>query len=211
MWFQVLGFLWFGHICYSIPCHGQEMSPLLAIPELSDHDLTRINVQDGSFEDWLEVVGDPVLTALDFFTYPGHSFDPSDFDFRIWLGWNRNQSSISGALAAVDDDYFNHYSRPETEYRSRRHTMEVWDGSIQIYVDGDHSGGRMDPEPGFFQAQFFTILGETFDNGPRLEPMLGRIVLSKDGTALEVDDTTVATGDSLASGSWGRIKASLLE
>ena len=35
--------------------------------ELLDEDLDRINLTDGSVEDWLEVVGEPSLTASDFF------------------------------------------------------------------------------------------------------------------------------------------------
>ena len=144
---------------------------ILGIPELSTEDLDRIDIHDGVVEDWIEVIGDPVLTALDFYTYPGHSYDPSDFDFRLWLGWNGQHSRIYGALALVDDDYINNFSRPTRNYSGRIHSMEVWDGSIAIHVDGDHSGGDLFPEGGFYQAQLYTILGVTNDDGPKLEPM----------------------------------------
>ncbi len=39
-------------------------------------------------EDWLEIVGEPSLTASDFFGLFG-PYDPSEVDFRIWLAWNQ--------------------------------------------------------------------------------------------------------------------------
>lgn len=160
--------------------HGQDGSGLLGIPELSSEDVARIDVDDGAIEDWIEVVGEPVLTALDFYTYPGYgSYDPSDFDFRIWLGWNKKNTHIYCGLALIDDDYVNLFSRPEEQYRSNRNTMEVWDGNMQIYVDGDHSGEdgvlipkNVTPETYLlYHAQFYTALGVTYDDGPHLEPM----------------------------------------
>ena len=35
--------------------------------ELLDADLHRIDLADGSIEDWLEVIGEPSLTASDFY------------------------------------------------------------------------------------------------------------------------------------------------
>ena len=43
---------------------GDEIYPFF---ELLDEDLDRIDLTDGSVEDWLEVVGEPSLTALDFY------------------------------------------------------------------------------------------------------------------------------------------------
>ena len=58
-------------------------------------DEAAIDVTDGSIEDWEELFGEPSLTSLDFtgFTsYQGSGesmdYNPSDLDFRIWLGWN---------------------------------------------------------------------------------------------------------------------------
>ena len=171
---KIITFLLFTCVVTALFCEfagAHNGRAILRIPELSTEDLDRIDIHDGVIEDWIEVIGDPVLTPLDFYTYPGHSFDPSDFDFRIWLGWNQEHSRIYGALSLIDDDYTNHFSRPTRNYSGGIHSMEVWDGSIAIYVDGDHSGGDLPPEEGFFQAQLYTILGVTHDNGPKLEPM----------------------------------------
>ena len=45
--------------------HAGEGHRLCAVPELSAAEAARIDVGDGSVEDWIEVVGEPVLTALD--------------------------------------------------------------------------------------------------------------------------------------------------
>ena len=42
---------------------GDEIYPFY---ELLDEDLARIDLTDGSVEDWLDVVGEPSLTASDF-------------------------------------------------------------------------------------------------------------------------------------------------
>ena len=123
--------------------HAGEGHRLCDVPELSAEEAARIDVGDRK----------PVLTALDFHTDPGHSYDPSDFDFRIWLGWNRGSGRIYAALAAADDDYVNEYSRPENDDvpESRRNLMGVWDGAVEIAIDGDHSGGAWHLSEGIFR------------------------------------------------------------
>ena len=60
---------------------GDEIYPFY---ELLDEDLERIDLTDGSVEDWYEVLGEPALTASDFYWLNYH-YDPSELDFRIWL------------------------------------------------------------------------------------------------------------------------------
>ncbi len=46
--------------------------------------MERIDLTDGSVADWYEVLGEPALTASDFYWLNYH-YDPSELDFRIWL------------------------------------------------------------------------------------------------------------------------------
>lgn len=68
----------------------QPAGPVL-IPELTDEDLTRIDLHDGSVQDWLQVVGEPILRPADMnirVNFSRQYHDPGDLDFRIWLGWH---------------------------------------------------------------------------------------------------------------------------
>ena len=109
---------------------GDEIYPFY---ELLDEDLEHIDLTDGSVEDWLEVVGEPSLTALDF-VWGDHRYDPWEVDFRIWLAWHQGSSTLWIAMDRVDDFYFNRYD-------GNRPWMAVWDSSIALLVDGDHTGG----------------------------------------------------------------------
>ena len=110
--------------------------------ELRDEDLDHIDLTDGSVEDWLEVVGEPSLTASDFY-WEDHRYDPSDMDFRIWLAWNQSTSTLWIAMQRIDDLYFNLYDGEEPW------KMHWWDSSIRFMVDGDHSGGQYSYYRGF--------------------------------------------------------------
>ena len=105
---------------------GDEIYPFF---ELLDEDLDRIDLTDGSVEDWLEVLGEPSLTASGFFwgfeSFP-QDYDPSEVDFRIWLAWNQGSSTLWIAMERFDDLYWK---------------MHWWDSSIRFLVDGDHTGG----------------------------------------------------------------------
>ena len=110
------------------------------IYELLDEDLDRIDLTDGSAEDWLEVVGEPSLTALDFVWGGLHvafrEYDPSEVDFRIWLAWHQGSSTLWIAMERIDDLYVNLYDGDEPW------EMQIWDSSMRFMVDGDHTGGR---------------------------------------------------------------------
>lgn len=49
---------------------AQFQDRLYPIPELTDEMRDRIDLKDGSVDDWLEVLGEPTLTPLDLFTLP---------------------------------------------------------------------------------------------------------------------------------------------
>ena len=102
--------------------------------ELRDDDLERIDL-DGSVDDWLGVVGEPSLTASDFF-WRNHPYDPSEVDFRIWLAWHQGSSTLWIAMERFDDLYFNLYDG------EKPWEMQLWDSSLRFLVDGDHSGGE---------------------------------------------------------------------
>ena len=103
--------------------------------ELLDEDLDRIDLTDGSVEDWREVVGEPSLTASDFFWLFG-SYDLSDLDFHIWLAWHQGSGTLWVAMERFDDLYLNSYDG------AGLHEMVTWDSSIAFMVDGDHTAGE---------------------------------------------------------------------
>ena len=115
---------------------GDEIYPFY---ELLDEDLHRIDLTDGSVEDWHDVLGEPSLTGTDFY-YPNSHYDPSNVDNRFWLGWHRRSGTLWVAMERFDDIYHNNYAGELNE--SGLPAMNRWDSSFSFMVDGDHSGGR---------------------------------------------------------------------
>ena len=119
---------------------------LIPINYLSEETLALIDLDDGVVEDWEDVLGEPTLTTLDFDLLSSSFIDyqggPSNFDFRIWLGWSED-GKIYCAGQFVDDRYI---AITDEEFRD----YFMWRGdSMQLLIDGDHSGGRyfpFDPE-----------------------------------------------------------------
>ena len=110
--------------------------------ELLDEDLDRIDLTDGSAEDWYDVLGEPSLTAADFY-YPFSHYDPGNCDFRFWLAWNRRGGTLWVAMERYDDIYHNNYAGEIlVESGLPRPAMVLWDSYFSFMVDGDHSGGR---------------------------------------------------------------------
>ena len=107
--------------------------------ELLDEDLYRIDLTDGSIEDWYDVLGEPSLTAADFY-YPDGQYDPGNVDNRFWLAWHRRSGTLWIAMERYDDIYHNNYAGEINELGLS--TMNRWDSSFSFMVDGDHSGGR---------------------------------------------------------------------
>ena len=125
------------------PAHmGDRVYPIF---ELTDEDVALIDVVDGSIDDWLEVVGEPSLTSLDFYGITFESegvtsfvVEPHDLDFRIWLAWHDATDRVYVAMERADDEYVNEYGGDD---HMGRNFMFFWDGSIALAIDGDHSGG----------------------------------------------------------------------
>ena len=114
---------------------------LFPIPYLSEETLARLDLDDGSVEDWLDAVGEPTLTPLDFNLWSEPDWtsydqlDPSNLDFRIWLGWGRDgRIHVAGQFA--DDVYVN-------EYDPLEFPNFIWaHDSMRFLIDGDHTGGK---------------------------------------------------------------------
>ena len=162
---------------------AQQSGRIYPIFELTDEDMSLIDVKDGSVEDWEVVVGRPSLTALDCEAYEGSpryatrlpSYDPPDLDFRIWLAWHDATNRIYVAMERADDIYTNLFDR---SHDPAMKTMTIYDGSMYFYVDGDRSGGQWvglgtnEEEERFLnhqQAQGYKAIAETFDEGPKLD------------------------------------------
>ena len=110
---------------------------VIPIYEITDDMLELIDLHDGNIWEW-EDFFEPSLTTLDFTGYILDrktlkrnivAFDPSDLDFRMWLGWNGTHNRLFFSLQAVDNSH---------PLRERLHQTE--DG-VSLSVDGDHSGG----------------------------------------------------------------------
>ena len=102
---------------------------LFPIPELTDEMLERVQLDDGSAEEWYDLVGEPFMSLVDFRTYGDKLPDPSDLDFRIWLAWHDDPDRLYAAFLGSDDVYI-----------EPRHWLGH-DGELILSVDGDHSGG----------------------------------------------------------------------
>ena len=100
----------------------------------------RIDLKDGSVEDWEEILGEPTLTPLDFFTSPSsQEYDPSSYDFRIRVAWHDATDHLFVAAEMVDDFHAVH--------EHRNNPLLFGDASVTFFVDGDRSGGGLwDPE-----------------------------------------------------------------
>ena len=100
--------------------------------EITDEVLELIDLHDGNIIEWEELF-EPSLTPLDFTIAHDRSrvsFDPSDIDFRVWLGWNDTYNRLYVAVQAADDSYMVRVKINQDQ--------GDWVG---LKVDGDHSGG----------------------------------------------------------------------
>ena len=110
--------------------------------EISDDMLGLIDVKDGRIDEW-EELWEPSLTTLDFTltvwnrstgstseteTVPNNN--PSDFDFRMWMGWNDTHNRLYVSAQVADDIH--------VRERTGNHSLDY----MYFYVDGDHTGGQ---------------------------------------------------------------------
>ena len=109
---------------------------------LSEETLALLDQNDGTVEDWVDALGEPTLTPLDFNLVSGFDIsydqhDPGSLDFRIWMGWTPD-GRIHVAGLFVDDVYVNEYD-PQMGYPFD--LLHVHD-NVGLLVDGDHTGGK---------------------------------------------------------------------
>ena len=159
---------------------AQQSERVYRIVELTDEDLTQIDIHDGSIDDWLEVVGEPTLTVLEFSTYPQEGLlDLADMDFRIWLGWHDATNRIYGAMERADDVVINEFDRASENVIVS--LMNYHDTSMELVVDADHSGGQYIGFGGMQrgdnrQAQMYKAIAEVYDRGPQVDMLNSHIV-----------------------------------
>ena len=158
---------------------AQQSERVYPIVELTDEEVALIDVKDGSIDDWLDVVGEPALTALNFVPLGGTSYDPVSMDYRIWLAWHDATNRIYVAMQRSDNEYINKFQRECTDC-GLGSIMSLQDSGISIYLDGDNSGGQFfyvsadveDEEEWLLldrqQAQWYEAIGETHDTGPHV-------------------------------------------
>ncbi|NKB67602.1 MAG: hypothetical protein GKR89_11105 [Candidatus Latescibacteria bacterium] len=170
---RILVFLFALTLVLTYDLHGQISDyPFF---ELTDEDLGRIDLHDGSIDDWLDVLGDPFLTGLDFTdaTEFGYDpYDPSDLDFRVWLAWHDATDRIYVAVERADDVYVNGFVRD-------RDIMVQHDSGMNFSIDGDNgrdpypSSGNLDVEFGtraYYlryarDSQWYMMISQVFDEG----------------------------------------------
>ena len=158
---------------------AQQSDRVYPIIELSDEDVAQIDIKDGSIEDWLDIVGEPTVTALNFWTTPIFGpYDPASTDFRIWLAWHAATNRIYMAMERADDVFVNSFARQARTQDNRDMGRQDY---VLLGVDGDHSGGKFVFGSQYFpsteewmlqqdqQAQQYSILPEVDDGGSTLE------------------------------------------
>ena len=125
------------------PAAAHNGDRVFPVSYLSEETLALLDQDDGVVEDWVDAVGEPTLTPLDFELWTGmrrtstfDRHDPSSLDFRIWMGWTPD-GRIHVAGQFVDDVYVNEYVPLDDRYRY----PNVHD-SVALLVDGDHTGGK---------------------------------------------------------------------
>ena len=155
-------FLAIPHLLTVLSLEAQFPDRLYPFTELTDEMRGRIDLKDGSIEDWLEVLGEPTLTPLDFVTFPPESYDPSSLDFRIWMGWHDATSRLFVAAESVDDIHV----KIDEAWESNPYLFV--DASVWFYVDGDRSGGvifdddREGHNKDMIQAQWYWAFPKTY-------------------------------------------------
>ena len=167
------------------PAAAHNGDRVFPISYLSEETLALLNQDDGVVEDWLDVLGEPTLTSLDFNLWTGirmtSSFDrhdPASLDFRIWMGWTPD-GRIHVAGQFVDDVYVNEYDPLEAPYWY----PHVHD-SVTLLVDGDHTGGQ------FFWTQSHGDLEEAVQTN-RQAQFYENIAIAPSGPRVVLFNTSV--------------------
>ena len=108
---------------------------LYPVSWLSEEMLAEVRM-DGRIDEWFELIGEPAMTTLDFRDIIKEvPADPASLDFRIWLAWHDDPARFYLTFVATDDVYENTH-----DYGVGSPSMSFFD-SIELAIDGDHSGG----------------------------------------------------------------------
>ena len=127
-------------LCLAVSAGAHIGDRVYPVAWLSDEMLQKIDLKDGSVDEWYEVVGEPSMTMLDFASLnPEGSPDPSDLDFRIWLAWHDDPARFYVACIASDDIYKNDHDYNAESWGPDRLWYE--NDCISVVIDGDHGGG----------------------------------------------------------------------
>ena len=143
----------------AISLEAQWQDRLFPFTELTEEMRAEIDLKDGSVDDWLEVLGEPTLTPLDFAIRP-HMFpdyDPSSFDFRLWLAWHDASNHLFVAAEIVDDIYVH-----VDEFFERHTRFPPVEATVHFLVDGDRSGGAVDGVDSIVQAQGYWAVAQNY-------------------------------------------------
>ena len=163
----------------ALPAEAHSGDRVFPIAYLTDEALERIQLDDGTVDEWFELFGEPSLTLLDFTDeWKVDQPDPSDFDFRIWLAWHDEPPRIYVALVASDDNYKNTHDYGGNHIK----TNLFWgrNDALIFGIDADHSGGAGMPSSGYtleeWQEELLENSGRTqiyqavsSTNGPNLD------------------------------------------
>jgi hypothetical protein len=148
---------------------GAQDVAIFPIYEISTDDLP--DLQDGTLEDWEDVLPGTSLTHDDFLPLAvadGAGIDPADLAYRTFMAWHSATQTLYICLERVDDVYINTYAGGAPQ--------DMWmNDIIEFMVDGDHSGGSYNnfsvDEVGEeqakllagYQAQQYTLIPESPD------------------------------------------------
>ena len=124
------------NIGQSVPSEAHVGDRVYPISELTDEMLAQIDLKDGSWDEWRELLGEPAMTILDFRKiFKEQEFDLADLDLSLWLAWHGALNRFYVA-AVLSDDQAGSVETVQDPSSFKRHD------SITLIVDGDHSGGE---------------------------------------------------------------------
>ena len=156
------------------------------IPYLTDEMVENIQLDDGLVDEWIELVGEPTMTLLDFVEERWQSpFDPSSLDFQIWLAWHDDPARIYLAFVGSDDVYKNTQDYNVEDWFPSTKDDFLWgmNDCIAFAIDADHSGGEGLPKGESPSEDLLRASGETqyyeaiarASGGPTLDDVWTRI------------------------------------
>lgn len=93
------------------------------------------NLDDLSLSDWDGIVPEPSLDLVDVSSLQLGSPETDDLAVRVWLAWHAGTQRLYMAVQSTDDAHHNGYAGGDPpNFGDADH--------LELFVDGDHSGGR---------------------------------------------------------------------